>query len=161
MRNVPHAAKTFLRHLVRLPGWETLRVTDAAATVQRPADQCRGPYERWVQLATGLTERLWGSAATVVPVDSVGSAGCGPLVLVAGGKVAYPVPVGLIGTNRDNWGGHRSHWNSWHTGTESSVPFGTSVLTATGGTIEIGTSQSWAGRWLAKVVTGRSSLSTW
>jgi hypothetical protein len=61
VRNVLYATTSFLKRLVKVPGWETMRVTDAAATVQRPAEEYEGLYEQWVPLATGLTERLWGS----------------------------------------------------------------------------------------------------
>ena len=50
-RDVPHATTTFLQHLIQVHGWETMRVTDAAAGVQRPAARYRGRYERWVPLA--------------------------------------------------------------------------------------------------------------
>ena len=40
--NVPHATTTFLQHLVLVPEWETMRVTDAAADVQRPAADTAG-----------------------------------------------------------------------------------------------------------------------
>ena len=159
--NVPHATTTFLHQLIRVHGWETIRVTDAAATVQRPAEEFRGLYERWVPLATRLTLRLWGSAASVANVATVDSPACSPFTLVAAGSVVYPVPPALVGTNRDNWGGHGGHWSSWHTGTDFSVPCGTPVLAAHGGTIQVDRSQAWAGRWLVKVVTGPGSLTTW
>jgi murein DD-endopeptidase MepM/ murein hydrolase activator NlpD len=41
------------------------------------------------------------------------------------------------------------------------VPCGTPVYAAHAGTIEIDTAESWSGRWLVKVTTGASSLSTW
>ena len=62
VRNVAYATTSFLKRLVAIPGWESMRVTDAAADVQRPAEQYRGLYEQWVPLATALTERLWGTA---------------------------------------------------------------------------------------------------
>ncbi|WP_156391573.1 MULTISPECIES: hypothetical protein [unclassified Nocardioides] len=65
--NVPHATTTFLEHLVRIPGWETRRVTDVAAEVQRPAAEYRGLYEQWVPLATKLTRQLWPQSASLMP----------------------------------------------------------------------------------------------
>jgi len=61
VRDVTYATTTFLRHLVQIPDWETRRVTDVAADVQRPAEEYRDLYEQWVPLATGLVERLWPS----------------------------------------------------------------------------------------------------
>jgi murein DD-endopeptidase MepM/ murein hydrolase activator NlpD len=155
--NVPHATTTFLEHLVLVPGWETRRVTDVAADVQRPAEEYRGLYEQWVPLATRLTEELWPQAASLMPTTQ---SACTQPATATGG-VVYPVPTAFIGTDSHNWGGSGSHWSSWHTGTDFSVPCGTAVLAATAGTVEIETDQAWAGTWLVKVVTGPHSVATW
>lgn len=155
--NVPHATTTFLEHLVLIPGWETRPVTDVAADVQRPAEEYRGLYEQWVPLATRLTEQLWPQAASLMPATS---STCAQPATGAGG-VVYPVPPAYIGTDSHNWGGSGSHWSSWHTGTDFSVPCGTAVLAATAGTVEIETGEEWAGTWLVKVVTGPDSVATW
>lgn len=160
IRNVPHATTTFLQHLVRVPGWETMRVTNAAATVQRPAEQYRGLYEQWVPLASDLTKQLWPGAIVAVAASS-NSQACMPIVLAAAGTVVYPVPAAFKGSNQNSWGHSGGNWSSWHTGTDFSVPCGTPVLAATSGTIAIDRSQSWAGPWLVKVVTGPASLATW
>ena len=158
--NVAHATTTFLQHLVRLSGWETMRVTDAAATVQRPAEEYRDRYQQWVPLAIEMTERLWPNA-DITLVSATTSQPCDQVALASAGSVTYPVPANLIGTDQRNWGVSGGHWNSWHTGTDFAVPCGTPVLAATGGTIEIDTSQSWAGPWLVKAVTGPTSIATW
>ena len=155
--NVPHATTTFLEHLVLIPGWETRPVTDVAADVQRPAEEYRGLYEQWVPLATRLTEELWPQAAWSMPTTQPT---CTQSPTAAAG-VVYPVPPAFIGTDNRNWGGSGSHWSSWHTGTDFSVPCGTLVLAATAGTIEIETGQAWAGTWLVRVVTGPDSVATW
>jgi murein DD-endopeptidase MepM/ murein hydrolase activator NlpD len=155
--NVPHATTTFLEHLVLVPGWETRPVTDVAADVQRPAEEYRGLYEQWVPLATRLTAQLWPQAASLVPTTQLT---CTQPTTEAGG-VVYPVPAAFSGTDNRNWGGSGSHWSSWHTGTDFSVPCGTPVLAATAGTVEIETGEAWAGTWLVKVVTGPDSVATW
>jgi murein DD-endopeptidase MepM/ murein hydrolase activator NlpD len=155
--NVPHATTTFLEHLVLVPGWETRRVTDVAADVQRPAEEYRGLYEQWVPLATRLTEQLWPQAASLMPTTP---STCTQPATAAGG-VLYPVPPAFIGTDSHNWGGSGSQWSSWHTGTDFSVPCGTPVFSATAGTVEIETGEAWAGTWLVKVVTGPDSVATW
>jgi len=154
--NLPHATATFLEHLVRVPNWETRPATQVAADIQRPAEQHRGLYEQWVPLATELTGKLWGSA-----VPSMVSGDCGSLATIAAGSIVYPVPAAYIGTDQHNWGSTGSHWGSWHTGTDFSLPCGTPVLATSAGHIEVDTSQPWAGRWLVKVVTGPTSLATW
>jgi murein DD-endopeptidase MepM/ murein hydrolase activator NlpD len=153
--NVAHATTSFLEHLIRVPGWETRRVTDVAADVQRPAARYRGLYQRWVPLATRVTAQLWGSA---VPTTQ----GCSrPTAPSSSGPIVYPVPAAYVGTDEHNWGGTGSHWGRWHTGTDFAVPCGTPVLAASSGRVEIDNSQPWAGRWLVKVVTGPTSLATW
>ncbi|MGK2876350.1 MAG: hypothetical protein ACSLEW_12035 [Nocardioides sp.] len=71
--NVAHATTSFLQHLVLVPEWESRRVTDVAADVQRPAAEYRGLYQQWVPLATELTNELWSGAA----VGAGGAPGCG------------------------------------------------------------------------------------
>ncbi|MEJ7831460.1 MAG: endonuclease/exonuclease/phosphatase family protein [Nocardioides sp.] len=94
-----------------------------------------------------------------VHVSVHGSAGTG--LVGASGDVVYPVPASAIGTDAHNWHASGSYWSNWHTGTDFSVACGTPVLAAHAGTIDIDRSQSWAGRWLVKVTTGPSSLTTW
>jgi murein DD-endopeptidase MepM/ murein hydrolase activator NlpD len=156
--NVAHATTTFLQHLIRIPGWQTHRVTDVAADIQHPAQEYRGLYQQWVPLATSLTERLWPQA---VPLSVTAGARCGQTGGSPAGAVVYPVPPAFIGTDQHNWGGTGSHWSRWHTGTDFSVPCGTPVLAATSGAVESDTSQSWAGTWLIKVITGPRSVATW
>jgi murein DD-endopeptidase MepM/ murein hydrolase activator NlpD len=76
-------------------------------------------------------------------------------------EVVYPVPAQYIGTDRKNWHDTGPYWTNWHTGTDFSAPCGTTVYAAHAGTIEIDTSQSWAGPQLVKVTTGAGSLTTW
>ena len=156
--NVAHATTTFLQHLILVPGWETRRVTDVAADVQRPAEEYRGLYEQWVPLATRLTEHLWPEAEVLLTTTP---AACSVDPFAATGGLVYPVPAAFLGTDAHNWGSTGNHWDSWHTGTDFSVPCGTPVLAATSGTVEIDRTQAWAGTWLVKVVTGPQSVATW
>lgn len=158
VRNVPHATTSFLRHLIQIPNWETRPVTDIAADVQRPADEYRGLYAQWVPLATRLVANLWPQA---VSIEAASTDACATDSAVSAGGVTYPVPTAFLETDSHNWGGHGSHWSNWHTGTDFSVPCGTPVLAATAGTVEIDTSQAWAGTWLVKVVTAPGSVATW
>lgn len=152
--DVSKATTSFLKHLIQVPDWQTLPVTQAAAAVQRPADEFRESYQRWVPMATDLTATLWPA-----------SPGAGALCLAGhsftGGVVTNPVPAGLAGNDLRNWGGQGDHWASWHTGTDFSVACGTPVLASTEGTVEIQAGPDWYGRWLVKIVTGPDSLATW
>ncbi|MFJ9314210.1 peptidoglycan DD-metalloendopeptidase family protein [Pimelobacter simplex] len=76
-------------------------------------------------------------------------------------EVVYPVPAKYIGTDNHNWHETGPYWSNWHTGTDFSAPCGTTVYAAHAGTIEIDTSQGWAGPQLVKVTTGAGSLTTW
>lgn len=76
-------------------------------------------------------------------------------------EVVYPVPAQYIGTDNHNWHETGPYWSNWHTGTDFSAPCGTTVYAAHAGTIEIDTSQGWAGPQLVKVTTGPGSLTTW
>ena len=92
--------------------------------------------------------------ATVSPISSGGeTANCSEIV--------YPVPAAYVGNDAHNWHSQGSAWDSWHTGTDFGAPCGTPVYAAHSGTVEIDTTQSWAGPTLVKVSTGANSLTTW
>ncbi|MFA6299272.1 MAG: hypothetical protein WC642_08900, partial [Nocardioides sp.] len=76
-------------------------------------------------------------------------------------EVVYPVPSQYVGTDNHNWHETGPYWSNWHTGTDFSAPCGTTVYAAHAGTIEIDTTQGWAGPQLVKVTTGAGSLTTW
>jgi hypothetical protein len=51
-----YAAGRFFDHLVRVPGWETARLTDVAQTVQRSG--APEAYQKWEAMATQLAQAL-------------------------------------------------------------------------------------------------------
>lgn len=171
VRDVGHATRTFLEHLVQIPKWRTRRVTDVAADVQRPAEVYRGLYQQWVPAAVRLVTKLWrDSGATTTAVSGAdrraakGSAavGCEGYRLVSmDGSIVYPVSKSLAWSDRRNWGVQGANWRSWHTGTDFSLPCGTAVVAVHAGTVQIELGQGWAGRWLVKVTKGRGHLTTW
>ena len=75
--------------------------------------------------------------------------------------IVAPLPANLLDTDNHNWHDSGSHWGSWHTGTDFSVPCGTPVYAVSAGMVEVDSTQSWAGRWLVKIHTGPGSLTTW
>lgn len=171
VRDVGHATRSFLEHLVQISGWRTRRVTDVAADVQRPAEEYRGLYQQWVPAAVGLVTKLWRNSGTTTTAVSgtdgpaaKGSAsiGCKRYELASlDPSIVYPVSKSLAWSDRRNWGGHGANWRSWHTGTDFSLPCGTTVVAAHAGIVEIDSGQGWAGRWLVKVTKGRGQLTTW
>jgi hypothetical protein len=54
--NPHYAAGKFLDHLAQVPGWQDMKVTDAAQTVQRSGFP--EAYQKWVPLATDLTHQV-------------------------------------------------------------------------------------------------------
>lgn len=77
------------------------------------------------------------------------------------GQVTYPVPATATGSDANNWGDGGASWSSWHTGTDFSLPCGTPVLAAHAGTVQIDTTESWAGPQLVKITQGPRALTTW
>jgi hypothetical protein len=59
-----HAAESFYAALRRVPGWEQMRVTEAAQQVQRSAHP--EAYEKWVNEAQVLTQALAGRQGAAV-----------------------------------------------------------------------------------------------
>lgn len=94
-----HATRQFIDHLMAIPGWQTLPVTDAAQDVQRSAFP--DAYARWEGLAAQLVTGLAGVANP--------AASCAPAVLGAGvaasaisfavGEVGKPYVWGATGPN--------------------------------------------------------------
>jgi len=97
----------------------------------------------------------------VLPATSVDTVSDATTVAPGCSEVVYPVPEQYVGSDQHNWHSQGSSWSSWHTGTDFSMPCGTPVYAAHAGTVEIDTTQSWAGPYLVKVTTGPTSLATW
>lgn len=54
-----HAARSFYQRLVKVKGWETMPLTQAAAIVQRPRSDLRGAYAKHEPLAKKIVAALW------------------------------------------------------------------------------------------------------
>jgi murein DD-endopeptidase MepM/ murein hydrolase activator NlpD len=160
VRDVEYATRSFLQRLVEVPGWKEMPLTEAAATVQRPAEEYAGLYAQWESLGDQAVDVLWADAGPTSPAecDSVDAVGTGA---GSSSAVGFPVPAGLLASDNHNWGGQGSMWSSWHTGTDFSVPCGTPVLAATSGTVVLERGPSWFGAVLVKIVTGPESVATW
>lgn len=61
-----------------MPGWQTLPLTVAAATVQRPRADLVGEYARWEQAATDLVAGAWPGAVSIGSGAVPGDAGVSP-----------------------------------------------------------------------------------
>jgi hypothetical protein len=64
IRDPRYSAGIFYRSLLRVPGWQDMRVTDAAQAVQKSAYP--NAYERWADEAAVLTKALLGRATGAV-----------------------------------------------------------------------------------------------
>lgn len=76
-------------------------------------------------------------------------------------EVVYPIPAAYVGADNHSWHDSGPAWSTWHSGTDFGAPCGTPVYAAHAGTIEVDTTQGWAGPWLVKVSTGPGALTTW
>jgi peptidoglycan DL-endopeptidase CwlO len=93
--NPARATNAFLDRLVKVSGWGTLPLTEAAATVQRPRQDLRVAYAKWQPLAAALTVQLWPrAAATTSPTPAAGPTTPPP----APPGQAPPNPCGVAGT---------------------------------------------------------------
>jgi len=121
-----YAAGEFYDHLVRVPGWQKMRLTDAAQAVQRSAHP--ELYQKWEADATTLAAALLGDEAGAVtcqlrrPPDRVGpqasaaliaelAADLGKLTVnptVEGDTPILTVAVGGGGKSRLGW--QSAHW---------------------------------------------------
>ncbi|TQS40765.1 hypothetical protein [Cryptosporangium phraense] len=126
LRDPRFAAGEFYEHLVRVPGWQKMRLTDAAQAVQRSAHP--ELYQKWESDAETLAAALLGDEAGAVtcqlrrPPDRVGSQASTALVAelaadlgkltvnpsVEGDVPILKVAVGGGGKSRLGW--QSAHW---------------------------------------------------
>jgi hypothetical protein len=146
LRDPRYAAREFYAGLVKVPGWEQLRVTDAAQRVQRSAHP--EAYEKWTTESTVLAEALAGRVSGAVTCTRSGSPSqrgeAAAVALHAGlrldwGDVATVTDsdvVGLVLTAADDQSGWQyAHWLVAHSaerGVER-VRFGDREWSAEGG----------------------------
>ena len=161
LMNPATAAGKFYQHLVTVPGWEKMPVTEAAQAVQRSAYP--DAYADDEALAEDLLDDPGlsnGSASQAVWTGEDSDSLCDSTDVVDG-PVASPLARTVPFTDQHNFGSNGGHWAHGHTGTDLSTPCGTPVRAATAGTVIIETDQSWAGPWLVQVSTGKGRLTTW
>jgi murein DD-endopeptidase MepM/ murein hydrolase activator NlpD len=152
------SARKFYDALLQVPGWEQMSVTGAGQTEQRSA------YPLAYADDEPLAEQLLANPALVDADISPASYDTGVDCLATAadpGTVVFPLPTGSGYVDAVNWGSSGSAWSRGHTGTDFSVPCGTPVLAAHGGTVLVRTDQPWSGRWLVQVSTGEGRLTTW
>jgi hypothetical protein len=65
-----YASNAFYNSLVRIRGWQDMRVTEAAQAVQRSAFP--EAYDKWVDEATVLTQALAGQSSSAVSCTRIG-----------------------------------------------------------------------------------------
>ena len=92
--------------------------------------------------------------ATVSPISSGGET-------VSCSEIAYPVPAAYVGNDATTGTAREAPGSRGTPAPTSEQPCGTPVYAAHSGTVEIDTTQSWAGPTLVKVSTGANSLTTW
>jgi len=115
--NPVYAATKFYERLLRVPGWQSLPLTEAAQKVQRSA--APDAYQKWQPEAQHLVNVI----ATRLGIIQDCSAGTGDWVL--------PLPAGSY-TLSSPFG---PRWGRFHYGQDMSAPTGTPILAAAAGTV--------------------------
>jgi murein DD-endopeptidase MepM/ murein hydrolase activator NlpD len=113
-----HATTAFYQHLLKVPGWQTMPLTQAAQAVQRSAFP--DAYARWQPEAEHLVDQI---ATQNGLVQNCG----GP---VAAGWV-LPVPAGTYSLSSP----FGPRWGTFHYGQDFAAPTGTPVYAAAPGTV--------------------------
>jgi hypothetical protein len=141
-----YAAGAFYTALLKVPGWQNMRVTDAAQAVQHSATP--EAYERWADEADVLARALAGDAngavacTVTVDPDQRGTAAADSLTTavrqdwgdVKATRSAKPIGVTLLPNNsRAGW--QYAHWLVAHAAEHGvkRVSFGAQEWTAEGG----------------------------
>jgi murein DD-endopeptidase MepM/ murein hydrolase activator NlpD len=121
-RDPVQAANAFLDRLVAVPGWETMELWLAAATVQRPREDLRTVYAKHAEAAAGIVQALWEKADELAP--------CGRGAVLAG-SYTLPVAKHFFETNPE-WFTKPHHD---YAAADIPVPAATEVYAVTGGTV--------------------------
>jgi peptidoglycan DL-endopeptidase CwlO len=95
VRDPVHATQTFLAHLLAIPGWQDMPVTQAAQTVQRSAFP--GAYAKWEPLAASLVGDLAGVTSAITPCAEGPTAGVATALPPGVAKTAIDFAVGESG----------------------------------------------------------------
>jgi cell wall-associated NlpC family hydrolase len=95
IRDPVHATQTFLAHLLAIPGWQDMPVTQAAQAVQRSAFP--GAYAKWEPLAASLVGDLAGVTSAIRPCAEGPTAGLATTLPPGVAKSAIDFAVGETG----------------------------------------------------------------
>jgi len=85
----------FLDALVRVPDWQTIPLTEAAADVERPALAYRGRYAGAQALGTAVVAQLWPTARSSARATGGAGAGAGAVT----GPVSPGAPDSTVGVD--------------------------------------------------------------
>lgn len=121
-----YASAKFYEKLLRVPGWEQMRLTEAADAVQRSGFPDK--YQQWAPAATLMVNRLTNGAANGVAGSDGGVVQCaGPGEVSAAGWTV-PTP-GVLGS------GFRTADRPAHDGVDIMAPRGTAIRAAAAGIV--------------------------
>jgi peptidoglycan DL-endopeptidase CwlO len=95
IRDPVHATQTFLAHLLAIPDWQDMPITQAAQTVQRSAFP--GAYAKWEPLAASLVGDLAGVTSAIRPCAEGPAAGVATTLPPGVAKAAIDFAVGESG----------------------------------------------------------------
>jgi murein DD-endopeptidase MepM/ murein hydrolase activator NlpD len=137
LMNPAISAKKFYEALIKkVPGWERMRLTEAAQRVQRSAFP--GAYQKWEPLATALVNQLADGAAAGIAASVGGPVRCALPGEVSGAGWSVPA-AGVAGS------GFRTSDRPTHDGVDIIAKRGTPIRAAAAGFVATAICESGSG----------------
>lgn len=130
------ARKFYQAMITKVPGWERMRLTEAAQRVQRSAFP--GAYQKWEPLATALVNQLADGAAAGIAASVGGAVRCALPGEVSGAGWSVPA-AGVPGS------GFRTADRPTHDGVDIIASRGTPIRAASAGIVTTAICQSGTG----------------
>lgn len=121
-----YASRKFYEKLVKVQGWQAMRLTDAAQAVQRSAYP--EAYQKWEPLATQIVNVLTGGGARAAAVADPNALSCADPGQVSAGGWTRPVSAKVNS-------GFRPPHRPGHDGVDLAAPRGTVIRAAAAGTV--------------------------
>jgi murein DD-endopeptidase MepM/ murein hydrolase activator NlpD len=123
-----YASRVFYKRLLKVEGWATMRLTDAAQAVQRAASRFSERYQQWESLAAEVVNALTGGAARSASGAQLGDLTCAAFGKVSASGWTVPAPGPIVS-------GFRPPERPGHNGVDVAAPRGTAIHAASDGIV--------------------------
>jgi murein DD-endopeptidase MepM/ murein hydrolase activator NlpD len=123
-----YASRAFYKRLLKVKGWATMRLTDAAQAVQRAASRFSERYQRWESLAADVVNSLTGGAARSANGTQVGDLTCAAFGKISASGWTVPAAGPIVS-------GFRPPERPTHNGVDIGAPRGTAIHAASDGIV--------------------------